>query len=68
MDDWQCEFDRVSSHNTSDETHMLANVVSYLSEVARARFDNHEMNIDSWDLFNSANSTSFVVSSDRQWL
>lgn len=48
---WLADYDQVCSHNLWDDTIKLANAVFFLNHTALNRFDNHEEELSSWDIF-----------------
>lgn len=68
VEDWLTGFERVSEHNGWDETLKLANVVFCLAATARTWFDNHEAEMQSWQAFRSAISSTFCAAENPKRL
>lgn len=49
FDYWVNKYERVSIHNRWDDTIMLFNVISYIKDIVRTWFENHETELTSWD-------------------
>ncbi|CAN7951135.1 unnamed protein product [Ixodes pacificus] len=66
VEEWVDFYSRVSLHNKWDDHTKLANVVFYLSDVAKTWFLNHESDITSWEVFSSRVHEVFGRPEDRK--
>ncbi|CAN8029089.1 unnamed protein product [Ixodes persulcatus] len=66
VEEWVDFYTRVSLHNKWDDHTKLANVVFYLSDVAKTWFLNHESDITSWEAISSRVHEVFGRPEDRK--
>lgn len=66
IEEWADFYARVSLHNRWDDPTKLANVIFYLSDVAKTWFLNHETEMPSWDAFFSRIKEIFGRPEDRK--
>lgn len=66
VEDWLDSYDRVSVYNRWDNPTKLANVVFYLTDVAKTWFLNHEEEIPDWDAFTTKLKDIFGTPTSRK--
>ncbi|CAN7950810.1 unnamed protein product, partial [Ixodes hexagonus] len=66
IEEWADYYARVSLHNRWDNPTKLANVIFYLSDVAKTWFLNHEAEMPSWEAFFSRIQEIFGRPEDRK--
>lgn len=66
--EWLCDYNRVSSHNRSDDTLKLANINFYLKDTAMTWYNKNEDAFALWDRFKEKFFEVFGLSTQRKRL